>query len=157
MSRIKQKLASLEKKSRVLLQHHGIEPNWPLTHLSKEILSDEPDRRLVEPCDTDPETYWDIRYMIAWGDEDYAEIARLNRNCPRPKEEYDWGPPSEDGELTPQAIKILDDDALRVEGTMKREREAVAAAQRRLGRPEKARPSEAPPSEPSPYEASEYA
>ncbi len=143
MSRLKQRLASLEKKSRVLLQHHGIEPNWPLTHLCKEVLRDEPDRRMVEPCDTDPETYWDIRSTIAWADEDYAEIARLNRNCPRPKEEYDWGPPSEDGELTPQAIKILDDDALRVEGAMKREREAVAAAQRKLGRPVTVTPIEA--------------
>ncbi len=142
MSRLKQKLAALEKKSRVLLQHHGIQPCWALTHLCKEVLRDQPDRRLVEPCDTDPGTYWNIRRTIARADEDYAEIARLDRNCPIPKVEYDWGPPSEDGELTPQAIKILNEAALdRTE--QKRELEAVAAAQRRLGRPVTVTPIEA--------------
>lgn len=157
MSRLKQKLAALEKKSRVLLQHHGVTPCVPLTILCKQMLDSEPDLRLVEPCDTNPATYWSIRDKVAWADEDYAEIARLDRNCPIPKVEIDWGPPSEDGELTPQALKILNDDALGIEGMMQREQEAVAAAQRRLGRPEKARPIEAPPSESSPYEASEYA
>ncbi len=54
MSKVKNKLAKLEKQSRFLLDHHGIEPCWPTTHLAKGTLRDEPDRRLVEPCDTDP-------------------------------------------------------------------------------------------------------
>lgn len=102
MSRLKHKLAALEMKSRVLLAHHGVTPCVPMTILCKQSFESEPDLRLVEPCDTDPATYWTIRLHMAWADEDYAQIARLKRTCPIPKDEYDWGPPSKDGDLTPR-------------------------------------------------------
>lgn len=95
----------------------------------------QPDLKLVEPCDTDPETYRDIAETVALARYDFEEADRLKAMQPvSPRKpplrtsdgKYDWRANTQ---------RMLDEVSADARNATERHNSAIAAARKRLGMP----------------------
>jgi hypothetical protein len=104
--------------------------------LCSSLLAVQPDLRLIELCDTDPETFAGVQRTIAYAGGDFQQAARLEAVLPCTE-----GLPSRDDTSTLEAASHRVDLILD-QGTdpqsLARDR-AIASARRRLGLPRQVR------------------
>jgi len=107
-------------------------------NISRSLVATTPSLRLVEPCDTDPETYARIRHFVLYADRDVEGAEAAIRPFRPPPLTYPPGATSTERRRLLHDAVFGPEAAARRREQSRREDLAVKAAERRLaslGRP----------------------
>lgn len=125
MSKLGGRVGRMERAKR--LQQEQESSQWLINKLNRMIVRDEPDLVLVEPCDTDPETYLEIAETVASARGDNAEVERL-RALRKPEPPIEWS-----GDEREDIRRINEDMSRHLDRSVKLTTRAIAKARKRLG------------------------